>query len=58
LAFLVSTGIFSYVCMSRAGDLLFDWGEKMWGGIHSQPISQNPAPVASSVPDSSKPPQQ
>jgi len=58
LAFLVSTGIFSYVCMSRAGDLLFDWEEKMWGGIHSQPISQNPAPVASSAPDSSKPPQQ
>ncbi len=58
LAFLVSTGIFSYVCTSRAGDLLFDWGEKMWGGVSSQPISQNPAPVASSVPDSSKPPQQ
>ena len=58
LAFLVSTGIFSYVCASRAGDLLFDWGEKMWGGVYSQPISQNPAPVASSVPDSSKPPQQ
>jgi PilZ domain len=58
LAFLVSTGIFSYVCTTRAGDLLFDWGEKMWGGVHSQPISQDPAPVASSVPDSSKPPQQ
>jgi hypothetical protein len=57
LAFLVSTGIFSYVCTSRAGDLLFDWGEKLWGGVYSQPISQNPAPVASSVPDSSKPPQ-
>ncbi|MGA7792299.1 MAG: PilZ domain-containing protein [Candidatus Acidiferrales bacterium] len=58
LAFLVSTGIFSYVCTTRAGDLLFDWGEKMWGGVSSQPISQTPAPVASSVPDSSKPPQQ
>jgi hypothetical protein len=58
LAFLVSTGIFSYVCTSRAGDFLFNWGEKMWGGVNSQPISQNPAPVASSVPDSSKPPQQ
>ena len=54
LAFLVSTGIFSYVCTTRAGDLLFDWGEKMWGGVYSQPISQNPAPVASSVPNSSK----
>ena len=58
LAFLVSTGIFSYVCASRAGDLLFDWGGKMWGGVYSQPISQNPAPPANSASDSSKPPQQ
>jgi len=58
LAFLVSTGIFSYVCTTRAGDVLFDWGEKVWGGVHAQPISQNPAPPARSVPDSSKPPQQ
>jgi len=58
LAFLVSTGIFSYVCTTRAGDLLFDWGEKMWGEVSSQPITQNPASPASSAPDSSKPPQQ
>ncbi len=58
LAFLVSTGIFSYMCTTRAGDLLFDWGGKMWSGISSQPISQNPAPSSGSVPDSSKPPQQ
>ena len=58
LAFLFATGIFSYVCASRAGDLLFDWGEKLWGGAHSQPIPQNPASPASSVLDSSRPPQQ
>jgi hypothetical protein len=58
LAFLVSTGIFSYVCASRAGDLLFDWGQKMWGGVSSQPIPQDPAPQAKSAPDSSKLPQQ
>lgn len=58
LAFLVSTGIFFYVCTSRAGDLLFDWGQKMWGGVSSQPIPQDPAPQANSAPDSSKLPQQ
>jgi hypothetical protein len=58
LAFLVSTGIFSYMCTTRAGDILFDWGGKMWSGVSSQPISQNPAPSSSSVTDSSKPPQQ
>jgi PilZ domain-containing protein len=58
LAFLVSTGIFAYVCTSRAGDLLFDWGEKIWGGVYSQPVSRNPAPPASSAPVSPKPPQQ
>jgi hypothetical protein len=58
LAFLVSTGIFSYVCASRAGDVLFDWGEKMWGGAYSQPIPQNSASPARSLPDSSKPLQQ
>jgi hypothetical protein len=58
LAFLVSTGIFAYVCTSRAGDLLFDWGEKMWGGTYSQPIPRNPAPPASRAPDSAKTPRQ
>lgn len=58
LAFLVSTGIFSYVCSSRAGDLLFDWGGKMWHGIYSQPVSQDLAPPASSARDASMPPQQ
>jgi hypothetical protein len=58
LAFLVSTGIFSYMCTTRAGDILFDWGGKMWSGVSSQPISQNPAPSSSSVTDSSRPPQQ
>jgi hypothetical protein len=58
LAFLVSTGIFSYVCTTRAGDLLFDWGGKMWDGIYSQPVSQDPPPPASSARDASMPPQQ
>jgi PilZ domain len=58
LAFLVSTGIFSYVCTSRAGDLIYNWEEKMWGGISSQPITQDPAPQAKSPTDSSKLPQQ
>jgi hypothetical protein len=58
LAFLVSTGIFSYVCASRAGDVLFDWGGKMWGGAYSQPIQQDSAPQANSAPDSSKQPRQ
>jgi len=58
LAFLVSTGIFAYVCTSRAGDLLFDWGEKMWEGAYSQPVPRNPAPPANSAPVSPKPPQQ
>jgi PilZ domain-containing protein len=58
LAFLVSLGIFASVARSQAGQLLFDWGEKIWGGAYSQPIPGDPAPPASSAPDSSKQPQQ
>jgi hypothetical protein len=58
LAFLVSIGIFASVAKSRAGQLLFDWGEKMWGGAYSQPIPGDPVPPVSSAPDSSKQPQQ
>ncbi len=58
LAFLVSIGVFAYVDTSRAGELLFDWGEKMWGGFYSQPISRDPAPPASSAPDSLNVPHQ
>jgi hypothetical protein len=57
LAFLVSIGTFAYVCTSRAGDLLFDWGEEMWGGAYSQPMPRDAAPPANSAPDSSKQPQ-
>jgi hypothetical protein len=58
LAFLVSTGIFAYVCTSRAGDMLFDWGEKMWGGAYSQPIPHDTTPPASRAPDSANTPRQ
>jgi PilZ domain len=54
LAFLVSMGICAYVSTSRAGELLFDWGEKMRGGFYSQPIPRGPAPPVSSAPDPSK----
>lgn len=53
LAFVVSIGIFSYVSTTRAGDWLFDWGEKMWSGFYSQTMPGDPAPPASSAPDSS-----
>jgi hypothetical protein len=58
LAFLVSTGIFAYLCTSRAGDLLFSWGEKMWGGAYSQSIPGDAAPPVNRLPDSAKTPQQ
>jgi hypothetical protein len=58
LAFLVSIGILAYVFTSRAGDMLFDWGEKIRGGFYSQPIPGDSAPPASPAPDSSKTPQQ
>jgi hypothetical protein len=54
LAFLVSVGIFAYLSTSRAGELVFDWGEKMWGGFYSQSIPQGTATPASSAPDFSK----
>jgi hypothetical protein len=54
LAFLVSIGIFTYVSTSPAGEFLFDWGEKMWGGSYSQTMPGDPAPPASSAPASSK----
>ena len=53
LAFVVSIGIFSYVSTTRAGDWLFDWGEKMWSGSYSQTMPGDPVPPASSAPDSS-----
>jgi PilZ domain len=58
LAFLVSIGIFAYVATSQAGEMLFDWGEKMWGGAYSQPIPGDAAPPASRAPDSAKTPRQ
>jgi len=33
LAFLATMGIIAYVTTSQAGQLLFDWGEKMWSGF-------------------------
>jgi hypothetical protein len=53
LAFVVSIGIFSYVSTTRAGDWLFDWGEKMWSGSYSQTMPGDPVPPANSGPDSS-----
>ena len=50
LAFLVSIGIFTYVSTSRAGELFFDWGEKVLGRFYSQPITSDPPPPASSAP--------
>jgi len=58
LALLVSMGICAYVSTTRAGELLFDWGQKMWGGVYSQPIRRDAAPPAYSAPDTSKSPQQ
>lgn len=58
LAFLVSIGIFTYVSTSRAGELFFDWGEKVLGRFYSQPITSDPPPPARFAPDSSKTPQQ
>jgi hypothetical protein len=58
LAFLVSIGIFAYLATSPTGEMLFDWGEKMWGGAYSQPIPGDAAPPANSAPVSPKPPQQ
>jgi len=57
LAFLVSIGIFAYLSTSRAGELLFDWEEKMWGGSYSQPIPRDPAPPASRAPGRLQTPQ-
>jgi hypothetical protein len=54
LAFVVSVGIFSYLTTSRAGEWLFDWGEKMWSGSYSQTMPGDPAPPASSAPNSLK----
>jgi hypothetical protein len=54
LAFLASVGIFAYVSTSPAGNLLLDWGEKMWGGSYSQPVPGDPAPSPTSGPASSK----
>jgi hypothetical protein len=54
LAFLVSMGICVYASTTRAGDVVFDWGEKMWGGYYSQPIPRDLVPPARSAPDSSK----
>jgi hypothetical protein len=54
LAFVVSTGILAYVSTSREGELLFDWGAKMWGGFSSQLIPQDSTPSANSAQGSSK----
>jgi hypothetical protein len=53
LAFVVSTGILAYVSTSREGELLFDWGAKMWGGFSSQLIPRDSASPENSAPDSS-----
>ncbi len=53
LAFAVSIGIFAYASTSRAGQSLFNRGEKIWGGFSSQPVSGDPAPPVSSAPGSS-----
>src|SRR4029077_5526572 len=38
LAFFVSVGIFTYLSASGAGELLFEWGEKMWVGSDARPV--------------------
>jgi hypothetical protein len=50
LAFFVSIVIFTYVYTSRAGDLVFEWGEKMLVGSYSQPVPGDPAPPLNTAP--------
>jgi hypothetical protein len=57
VALLVSIAIFSYVSTTRAGQLFFEWGEKMLGGNYSQAMPRKPAPPASSAPNGSNSPQ-
>ena len=57
LAFFVSVGIFTYLSASGAGELLFEWGEKMWVGSDAQPVPADPAPHMNAAPDSSSLPQ-
>src|SRR5579872_635576 len=47
LAFLVSIGIFSYLCAGPAGDALANTGEKIWSGMYSHPMPAETAPPAS-----------
>jgi hypothetical protein len=54
LAFLVSIGIFAYASTTRAGDLVYDWGQKMWSGSNSHSIPRDLAPPVSRAPVSSK----
>jgi hypothetical protein len=54
LALVVSLGIFSYISTTRAGDLLYEWGEKMWGGSYSQSIPGDTAAPVNAMPDSSR----
>jgi hypothetical protein len=55
LAFVVSMGIIAYLSTSHAGKLLLDWGDEMWDGPYSQPISRDAAPPASRAQGSSSP---
>jgi hypothetical protein len=32
LSFLATLGIYAYITANQAGELLFDWGAKIWGG--------------------------
>lgn len=56
LAFLTAIPIFGYVARSRAGDLLFNWSQRVWPAPVSQPAPQNAAPPATPAPDASQPP--
>ncbi len=53
LAFLVSIGIFSYLCTSPIGDAFANVGEKIWGSMYSHQMPADPAPPAS-LPDPSR----
>jgi hypothetical protein len=50
LAFLVSIGIFSYLCAGPAGDALANTGEKIWGGMYSHSVPAQTAPASSADP--------
>ena len=53
-AFLTTIGIFAYLSTSGVGELLMSWGQEIWSGSQSQPVSKTPVPPANSAADSSR----